>query len=318
MEFSKEVAKSAVGLAERINANAILVLTEVGTSFDLVLSHKPNTAIIAATANEDTFQNLVKKTTVSTLDIDFLNIDKRTPAKAYVIKLITRSASQISQIEDAIVLAMNKGLVGERDVIVILNSSLDAEANSIFIYKVSRELIEPTLYDFIREADINREVFEAVLNIGVEIGREGRAGKPIGTAFIIGDSGKVMEKSKQLILNPFEGQSLGERLVTNPEMSETVKELAQLDGAFIITADGFIEAAGRYLSADMGKVNIQRGLGTRHSAVAAMTKATNAVGITVSQSGGIVRIFKSGEIVMSIEPMKRIAMKTENFLGAFK
>ncbi len=132
----------------------------------------------------------------------------------------------------------------------------------------------------------------------------------IGTAFLVGDSEKVLENSTQLILNPFEGHAIEDRTITSPEISETVKELAQLEGVFVISRGGTIEAAGRYLNTDTSKVDIPRGLGTRHAAVAAMTIASDAIGITVSQSGGVVRIFKNGEAIMRIEPQRKISIKT--------
>ncbi|MDD1661239.1 MAG: hypothetical protein LUQ49_02115, partial [Methanomicrobiales archaeon] len=60
--------------------------------------------------------------------------------------------------------------------------------------------------------DIQPEVFEAVFSTAVEISREGREGKPLGTAFIIGDAPEVLARSKQLILNPFEGHDPEKRL----------------------------------------------------------------------------------------------------------
>ncbi|MCX9011343.1 MAG: AAA family ATPase [Candidatus Methanoperedens sp.] len=137
-------------------------------------------------------------------------------------------------------------------------------------------------------------VLKSVLNIAVEISNEGREGKPVGTAFLIGDSKAVLAKSKQLVLNPFEGHAYEKRLVTNPEIWENIKEFAQLDGAFVISDDGLIECAGRYLTAD-ADINLPEGFGTRHSSVAAITVVTNAIGIVVSQSGGI-RIIKKGKI----------------------
>lgn len=146
--------------------------------------------------------------------------------------------------------------------------------------------------------DIHEEVIKSVLNIAVEISKEGREGKPIGTAFLIGDSSAVLAKSKQLVLNPFEGHPKEKRLVTNPEIWENIKEFAQLDGAFVISDDGFIECAGRYLTAE-ASTNLPEGFGTRHSSVAAITMVTNAIGIVVSQSGGI-RIIKRGKIEAKI------------------
>lgn len=312
MELSKIITATAVELAKKINADAILLITETGKCFDEIIRNRRKIPLIAATPSEETFQHLVKKTMIGTLDIDFLDVAKREPThRVHALKLITRSESRDGQIEDAIGLAMNKGILVEEDTIVVVNSSADMEADAVFIYKIRKEKLGFTIYDFVRKINVDREVFEAVLNIALELGREGRGGGLIGTAFLLGDSEKVMELSRQLILNPFEGQAIGERLITNPEMSETIKEMAQLDGAFVINSEGIIQAAGRYLNVDASKTNILRGLGTRHAAVAAVTSATDAVGITVSQSGGIVRIFKNGNVAMAIEPHQRIASKSE-------
>jgi trk system potassium uptake protein TrkH len=144
--------------------------------------------------------------------------------------------------------------------------------------------------------DIRPEAFEAVFSTAVEISREGREGKPIGTAFIIGDSPEVFARSKQLILNPFEGHDPSKRLITDPSNVENVKEFALLDGVFIVSGAGVIEAAGRYLTIDTSTVRIPMGLGTRHGSVAGITRATNSIGIVVSQSGGRISIFRRGEM----------------------
>jgi DNA integrity scanning protein DisA with diadenylate cyclase activity len=326
MEYSESIAKKAVELADTVKAAAILVLTETGESYELVAANEPKMSIIAATANDETFQTLLKKSVMSSLNIEFLDVEEAEKEKkaveetsrTYAIRLLTRGASQMAQIEDAIVVAMHKGILKEEDVVVVVGSTLTSEANSLILYDIKKERLGFTLYDLIMATDIKQEVFEAVLNIALEIGREGRGGKLIGTAFLIGDSKKVLGRSRQLILNPFEGHIIGERVVTSPEIKETVKELAQLDGVFVVAEDGVIEAAGRYLDVNTSKVDIPRGLGTRHSAVAAMTIATDAVGVTVSQSGGVVRIFKDGEVVMAIEPQRRISLRTESLKQTFR
>jgi DNA integrity scanning protein DisA with diadenylate cyclase activity len=145
--------------------------------------------------------------------------------------------------------------------------------------------------------DIRPEVFEAVFRVAVEISREGREGKPVGTAFVVGDAPTVLAQSRQLILNPFEGHSEEERRITNTGIVENVKGFALLDGVFVISGDGVIESAGRYLTIDTSGVRIPMGLGTRHGSVAGITRATNAVGIVVSQSGGRISLFRRGEMV---------------------
>jgi DNA integrity scanning protein DisA with diadenylate cyclase activity len=145
--------------------------------------------------------------------------------------------------------------------------------------------------------DIRPEVFEAVFATAVEISREGREGKPVGTAFVVGDAPGVLARSKQLVLNPFEGHDPGKRLITEPSNVENVKEFALLDGVFVVSGEGIIEAAGRYLTIDTSTVRIPMGLGTRHGSVAGITRATRAVGIVVSQSGGRISVFRAGELV---------------------
>lgn len=299
---TETIVKAAVGIAKKVKAAAILVLTETGESYEFIMKGRPKIPVIAATANDETFRNFIKKE----------------KAKTYAIKLLTREVSRIAQIEDAIIVAMQKGILNDGDTIVIVGSTLAGEADSLVISKIDKEKLSFTIYDLIKTTDIEEEVFEAVVNIALGIGKEGREGRLIGTAFLLGDSEKVLSESTQLILNPFEGHTIGDRIVTSPEMIETVKELAQLEGAFVISSDGVIEAAGRYLNIDTSKVDIPRGLGTRHAAVAAMTVASDAIGITVSQSGGVIRIFKNGAVVMRIEPQKKISLKSDSLKQNFR
>jgi diadenylate cyclase len=148
--------------------------------------------------------------------------------------------------------------------------------------------------------DVAEDVFEAAFHISMEIAREGREGKAVGTAFIIGDADNVLAKSRQMILNPFEGHAKESRMISNVEIREMIKELAQLDGAFIVRGDGLIEAAARRITIEMSNVQIPKGLGTRHASVAGITQVTNAIGIVVSQSGGKISIFRNGRIVQEI------------------
>ena len=84
-------------------------------------------------------------------------------------------------------------------------------------------------------------------------------------------------------------------------MRETIKELAQLDGAFIVTDDGVVISACRYINASVDGIDLPLGLGSRHVAAASITKETNAVAVVVSESS-IVRVFDDGEIISEIIP----------------
>jgi len=152
----------------------------------------------------------------------------------------------------------------------------------------------------IEGTDILPEVFDAILQACVEIAREGREGKPVGTAFLVGDRDAVMDRSRQLILNPFYGHPADMRMVIRKDVREMLKEYALLDGAFVVTGDGMLEAAGRYITVDSSSSSLPKGMGTRHSSTAAITSVTRTVGLVVSESGGRVSVIKDGKIVKVI------------------
>ncbi|MGQ0534660.1 MAG: DNA integrity scanning protein DisA nucleotide-binding domain protein [Methanobacteriota archaeon] len=145
------------------------------------------------------------------------------------------------------------------------------------------------------------KVLERVLRLAGELALEGREGVPIGTLFLVGDADEVLKRSKQVVLNPFQGYGEKERNILDDSTWETAKEFALIDGAFVIREDGVIEAAGRYIEFQKG-VDLQPGLGGRHLAAASITKETKAVAITVSTSG-TVRIFKDGRVLVKVDKL---------------
>ncbi|VVB51794.1 DisA bacterial checkpoint controller nucleotide-binding protein [uncultured archaeon] len=180
---------------------------------------------------------------------------------------------------------------------------LQSKLGSIEVRKPQvNESSQNDIIELLKGTGVNENVFEAVIKIALEISTEGREGRSIGTAFLLGDSENVMAKSRQLIMNPFQGYKREEKLITDPEIRDNIKEFAQLDGAFVVTGDGVVEAAGRYITLDTGMVKLQKGLGTRHSSVAAITQRTDSIGVVISQSGGIIRIFRQGRIVATVRP----------------
>lgn len=144
-------------------------------------------------------------------------------------------------------------------------------------------------------------VFEPLLELAVEIAREGREGRRIGTLFTLGDEAAVLGKSRPLILDPLAGHARELRHVGDANLRGTIKELAQLDGAFVVSGDGVFEAACRYLDASAADIDVPMGLGSRHVAGASITRMTRAVAIVVSEAS-IVRVFCTGEMVGEILP----------------
>jgi diadenylate cyclase len=147
-----------------------------------------------------------------------------------------------------------------------------------------------------------RRTVEQVIELAVELAREGREGRKIGTLFTVGDVDAVIERSRPLLLDPLYGHPAALLAVTRPDFRETVKELAQLDGAFVVRSDGSFVSAGRFIDVDVtDETNFIAGLGTRHAAAASISRATRTVAVVVSQSS-VVRVFARGQLVAEIIP----------------
>ncbi len=146
-----------------------------------------------------------------------------------------------------------------------------------------------------------REVLESTLELAVEIAREGREGRRIGTLFTLGRADAVLRSSRPLILDPLAGHVPHATHIGDPNLRGTIKELAQLDGAFVIAEDGVVMAACRYLSASDEAVEVPMGLGSRHLAAAAISRKLDVIGIVVSESA-IVRVFYGGTLTAEILP----------------
>ena len=146
---------------------------------------------------------------------------------------------------------------------------------------------------------ISSEIVESVINIAKEIGEEGREGRKIGTAFIVGDPQELNKHLKQMIINPFYNLT-DKPKVTDPDLKETIKNFAQLDGTFIINHEGEILSAGTYIDIPTTNLEFPDGFGTKHRACAALTKETNAIAVVVSESGGKVRVLKQGRISIKV------------------
>ena len=165
--------------------------------------------------------------------------------------------------------------------------------------------------------DYDADILESLIELAVEIAREGREGRRVGTLFMLGDERAVLAKSRSLILDPLSGHPEALRHVSDPNLRGTVKELAQLDGAFVVSRDGVVLSACRYLDALASQVQMPLGLGSRHIAAANMSAATNAVGLVVSESA-VVRLFCHGRLVGEIIPELWMINRTAQLQGMVK
>src|SRR5918999_4929824 len=148
---------------------------------------------------------------------------------------------------------------------------------------------------------VDTGVLEQTVALAVEIAREGREGRKIGTLFVVGDSDEVLRRSRPMILDPLHGHSHESKRIDDPDVRETLKELAQLDGAFVVSDEGVVISAARYIDAVSNHLEVPLGLGSRHVAAASVSSRTDAVAVAVSESS-TVRMFDDGELVAEIVP----------------
>jgi DNA integrity scanning protein DisA with diadenylate cyclase activity len=147
----------------------------------------------------------------------------------------------------------------------------------------------------------NKEELEPTIELAVEIAREGREGRRIGTIFTFGDADGVLARSRPLILDPLAGHPEEAKRIKDANLRGTIKELAQLDGAFVVSDQGAVVSACRYLDAMASGISLPLGMGSRHLAGGFISQVTDAVAIVVSESS-MVRVFDDGKLVAEIIP----------------
>jgi len=229
------------------------------------------------------------------------------------------AASPLERLSQTLVECVSEALISVTDDLVVIYGVFDpGTLDSLGVFKLSDYLGRLTIRELRQlQTEIPLATLKTVINLAIEIGREGREGKPVGTMFVVGDTRKVLAHTRPLGFDPVRGYSKRERNLFDPRVREGIKEIAQLDGAFIINKDGEVAAACRHIDCSADGINLSKGLGSRHWAAAAITRRTKAIAVCVSESSGTVRVFQNGELRMRIEPeMNRpVVWKESDFDG---
>ncbi len=216
--------------------------------------------------------------------------------------------TRMSQINVALFLAVLDGHVEVTESVLCLSGLAGSgRLDTLWIANPRRDLAWFARQDVgaLRELVPTRELAR-VLDIALRLAVEGREGKPIGTIFVIGEPEELEPHLRQLVLNPCVGHPRKARSIYNPEYVETLREYAAMDGAFIVSRKGVVEAAATYLAAPGGQATLRSGLGARHAAAAAMTAATESVAIVLSESSGHITAYHEGSPILELEkPLQR-------------
>ena len=226
------------------------------------------------------------------------------------VLLETPEISVQNQLTQAVLASVAADLMKSGSRIVAIYSNFDNDAvDTISILSLTERLGRLTARDLKKlKTKVPLDTLKLVVDLAVSIGKEGREGNPVGTMFVVGDHRKVVEESRPGGFDFVKGYTRKDRNLYDARNREGLKEIAQLDGMFIISGDGTIEGTGRIIDTSPVEITMTKGLGSRHFAGAAISKNTKAIAVVVSQSTGTVRIFQNGEVVLRIEPMQR-AMK---------
>ncbi len=285
-------------LREELEANAILIFPEVPLDWGKFKKLLEDERAIVASMKSDILSAAVIH--------GFASIHLHFDGGASIYEKMTH----------AILEAVADDLIPHGSRVMALYSALDpAQLDSISIINLNEHLERLSGRDLRQlESRVPLKTLKTVVDLAIDIGWEGREGNPVGTLFVVGDTRKVLNSSRAAGFDPVKGYQRKERTLFDPKVREGIKEIAQLDGAIVVTADGTVEAACRILeAASTSTLSLSLGLGARHWAAAAITKNTAAVAITVSQSSGTVRIFQNGEVALRIESRQRRPLVWRDF-----
>lgn len=282
-QINRIILRNVANLSKELEAEGLLLHAEFLTDIEEIFEYFDNEKLILVYRGEspEEISNQLSKTLIVP-NFEF---------------------SRTTMVKIALLLALSKGYVkAHQKLICVFGSIKQRTLDSILVVDLDKELEIFSSHNIELLGNISRpEVFETVLSIALELAHQGREGKPVGTIFVLGDHEKVLQFSRQMIINPFSGLPEEERNVLDPKLKESIKEFAAIDGAFVIRDDGVILCAGRHLDAAGGDLYLPKGWGSRHMAAAGITNVTNSIAIVVSESTGAVRIFSRGRPFMEIE-----------------
>ena len=275
-------------LAREINANKIISIIDSQAVQDIFVDIDLLSDL--STEEEDDKNHY----TVQIIDQEKKDIEIKVPK--------TQSTSFNSIVRDVISYLIKKNQIKQgMKVLVASNNSVNKRYNtSLHVVEVDRILYRIGKFK-VAERMVSETVIETIIEIAQEIGQEGREGKKVGTLFIIGEPDEMKQYTRQLIMNPFHGYEKDMlNILQNNSLAESIKNFAQLDGCFTIDNEGNLLSAGTYIDVDTTDVKPYQGWGTKHLAAVAMTTVTSAVAVLVSESGGAVKVFKNGKLILRL------------------
>jgi len=286
--FAEPILASAVEVAEAVGAGALFVyVAAVDNPAALQAAVRPPTRLVLIC------RDAADRRRAQDVSCEFLNVPPFELTRMGQIKVATLIAFSQQALHAGEAFVFVSGVAGQEiDTLVVMRVGLE--------YELFQSVGQPKLTEHIR-----RPVFERVLTLALELAHEGREGKPVGALFVVGDHREVQKYCQEGRINPFRGYPEKERNVLDDTIRDTVKEIAKLDGAFILKGNGVILSGGTTLRPALAGEDVSYTLGARHAAAAAITAGTKSIAVTISESTGTVRVWRRGAMITEIEKAPR-------------
>lgn len=282
---SRLLVSYAFDLARKLKISSLLVLADLLQDRRTVENQRESESILWVVRGAEAAAKIPKKRGDHCIEIPPTKVGRMDQVK---LGLIMAALKHAVELDESVVCLT--GAAGSKR----LDSLLIANVRRDFPWFAERTLESTSDLVSTRE-------FARLLEIAIKFAAEGREGKPLGSIFILGDPDELEKYSRPLMLNPCAGHPKKTRHIQSHEFVETMRELASLDGAFIVDHRGVVEHAGVFLAAPITKkVVVPEGLGTRHTASAALTAKVNCVAIVISESSGTVTVFAKGGPILEI------------------
>ncbi|MBN1103700.1 MAG: diadenylate cyclase [Deltaproteobacteria bacterium] len=283
-KWTHVVIKQAISLARKVSADALLFYMDSTQDLGPILKLMSDIRLILLTKRKEC-------------------VEKAAQVPLQTVLLPDVQLTRVGYLKIGFLTAISKGFLKSGDVIVCVGGVPEqGYMDTIMLIEVNleSELFGGGLATSFPPA-IKPEVFETLLGFVLELANEGREGKPVGSIFVLSDHDKVLSLSRQLVFNPFQGHPEEALNINEPQVRESLKEFSSIDGAFVIRDDGVVLAAGRHLNVSYHGEALPQGLGTRHTAAAAITQMTDSVALAISESTGKVTLFRGGKIMAVID-----------------
>lgn len=278
------LVRSAFALAHELGIGAVLIQADEMSDVRLIQKMETANRLIWLVQSEDFVP------------------PKDLPGKQIVLPIPDTGLSRMSQIKMGLFLAIFNGYIEiEESVLCVCGVAGSERLDTILIANPKRDFpwLRKTKLSP-REPLLSTKTFARIVDIALRIAAEGREGRPVGTAFVLGSRKELRPYLRQLVLNPFAGHRASRRSIFQESMLDTVREFAALDGAFVVNRGGTLVSAGTYLDAS-SSVKVSSGLGARHRAAAAITAVTQSVAVVISSSSRHVTVFHKGQLLIELQ-----------------